>query len=109
MHLLQSVVNGFSIILGSHLTQLAAMLTLLVAIRKPPKYVSEADSYEAKWLFTCLVFLHAGLAIVKFHSTYYNRRLWDKTSIFMLVEVVTLVWVCNFEIFPQYDTAPTNS
>ena len=99
MHELHFVVSGFSTILGPHVSQLAAMCTLLFTVQKPPKYADEETNRQALALFICLVLMHAGLAAIKCHATYGSRLFWDKTSSCMLVKIAMLVWVCNFEVF----------
>ena len=99
MHELHFVISGFSTILGPHVSQLAAMCTLLFAVRTPPDYSDDQTWRQAVALFTVLVLMHFALAVVKCHATYVSRLFWDKTSACMLVEIAILAWVCNFEVF----------
>ncbi len=38
---LRNVIDGFNVILGSWIVHLGALLTLVLAIRKPPEYEDE--------------------------------------------------------------------
>ena len=81
-----------SIILGSYITQLAAGLTLLFFIQKPPTYdEDEEKTRRAKWLFSFLVLFHLGLMIFKFCLTFLNQSLWDKMSYLTFAVIITIV------------------
>ena len=67
---LKSVADGFNVILGSYLTQLAALLTMLLVIRKPPTYEDEERDQKAKILFSFLVIYHFILGIFKYCLTW---------------------------------------
>ena len=40
--------------------------------------------------------MHTILAVVKCHMTYFGRLLWDKTSVFYIIEVCIIAWVFDF-------------
>ena len=50
-----SVTDGFSVILGTYITHLAAFLTLLLVVQKPPEYESEERNQLAKVSFFCML------------------------------------------------------
>ena len=87
---LKSVAAGFNVILGSYLTQLAAFLTLLLVIRKPPSYDDEERDSKAKWLFSFLVIYHLALTVFKYCITWLTESLWNMMP-FIMFGVVIMV------------------
>ena len=99
---LKSVAAGFNVILGSYLTQLAAFLTLLLVIRKPPSYDDEERDSKAKWLFSFLVIYHLALAVFKYCITWLTEGLWNMMPFIMFGVVIMVTqlqqnWIYNEE------------
>ena len=91
-----STVDGFKVIMGSWIVNLAALLTLLLAIRSPPDYGEDSQrTYHAKLLFSGLVLIHLFLGIVKYVSLFLSRVFWDWIVLFCLVNIVVMVYICQ--------------
>ena len=84
MKWLQSVVDGFQIILGSYLTQLTAALTLAIAIRPPEYEGNEQRTKEAQRLYAFLIFWHVCLALVIYLNFWVTKFFQDKLTVFMI-------------------------
>ena len=93
--------DGFNVILGSYLTQLAAFLTMVLVIRTPPEYETpDSDrTFRAKIIFSFLVLLHLTLAIFKYVIIWVTARLWEKMPYFMFTVVLTAALIQQNWIF----------
>ena len=96
-----SVVDGFSVIIGPVWCNLAAMLTLLITIRVPPKYDDEDENRQAKGIFVSLIICHFILGLFKYLSTFRMPVLNEFTSVIMYGTVSLVSVLCYQWVFPR--------
>ena len=95
MKWLQSVVDGFQIILGSYLTQFTAALTLVFFIRPPEYEGNEQRTKEALRLYVILIFWHVWLTLVIWSNFWYTKFFQDKLTIFMICQLLLACYICE--------------
>ena len=86
----KSVSDGFNIILGSYLPNIAASVTMVTVIHNAPTYDVHEKTVRAMILFWFLFLLHLGLAIFKFLLTFLDGSLWDKMPFLVFAIVITI-------------------
>ena len=92
---LRSVTDGFNVILCTWLIHLAAFLTLLGTISRPPEYENDEERTEsAKYIFGLLVVGHFVYAIAKWLSLHKTNFFNDKKEIGMIFLVVMVIHLC---------------
>ena len=92
---LLSTVDGFKIVIGSWIINLAALLAMLIAIRAPPAYDDPYLDKEATWTYCLLILMHAIMSFVKVWSLYIGTYFWDKQTILMLFVVGIQILICR--------------
>ena len=91
---LKSSVDGFKVILGSITMNLVIFLTLIIAIR-PPEYLDERKTAQARNLYIMLVVYHLSFCLMKFLSDFIIPKFFrDKSSIIMIFAVALLTYLC---------------
>ena len=92
---LRSINDGFNVILCTWLIHLAAFLTLLGAISRPPEYENDEErTRKAKWIFGLLVAGHFVYGIIKWLSLHYTNFFDDKKEIGVILLVVMVIHLC---------------
>ena len=97
---LLSTVDGFKVIMGGWIVNLAALMTLVLAIRTPPDYGDDTDedinrTLHAKLIFSGLVLMHTFLCVVKYLSLHVTRWFWDLLVLLSLINIVIMIYICQ--------------
>ena len=71
------------------------MLALAIAVRPPEYPGNEEMTSKAKWVYGGLICIHLLLAVVRFCSMFVTNKLRDKQSIFMLLSVFVITYLCQ--------------
>ena len=88
-----SVIDGFKVVIGGFVQNLAIVLTLAIAVR-PPVYEGDADrTNDARWVYALLIIFHLVLALVRYFSMFVTNALRDKQTIFMLISVIFVTYL----------------
>ena len=91
---LKSSVDGFIVILGSSYLNLVIFLTLVIAIR-PPEYLDERKTSQARYLYFMLVVYHLAFAVIKYLADFrFPKWFRDKAAIIMIFAVALLTYLC---------------
>lgn len=90
-----SVIDGFKVVIGGHIQNLCVVLALAIAVRPPEYPGNEEMTSKAKWVYGGLICFHLLLAVVRFCSMFVTNKLRDKQSIFMLLSVFVITYLCQ--------------
>ena len=73
-----SNIDGFKVVIGGFVQNLAIVLTLAIAVR-PPVYEGDEDkTSDARWVYALLILFHFVLAVVRYASMFMTNALRDK-------------------------------
>ena len=85
---LDSVIDGFRVIIGGFILNLVALVTIIIAVR-PPEYEDDEElTHTAFVIYITLLVNHLTLAAVRYLSLFQTRLLRDYMVCFMIVQVV---------------------
>ena len=107
---MNSVVDGFQIILGTFMVHIAATLSLIFFIRLVEYDDQDERNKQVKWIYAGLIILHFSFAAIKWHATYRGGFWWDKMVILITVLCFLACYFMGDWIFrkPEYtDDVPT--
>ena len=99
MPTLGSTIDGCRVVMGSWVTHLAMLATMVIFIRKPTVYPDEERNRDSYFLFVWLCLMHFFMAVVKFHTLYYSPAMWWTISTCMLVICATINYICQYWLF----------
>ena len=92
---LNSLVDGFAVIIGSYLMNAIMFLTLLFAVRVP----DFDDDRNAVKPYLLVVFLHFALSVLRYHNLYYSNVSFILISVAMFAVVGTIVYLSSHWIY----------
>ena len=112
MKYLRSIVDGFNIVIGTPVTNIAAFFVLCIVIRKPPHYTKDSNksadqlNYDARLIFSILIIAHFFTAIfmLLLRSQRFRNNVVSLVSIFMALWSVILCNISGGWSFPRRTT-----
>ena len=111
MPTLGSTIDGCRVVMGSWVTHLAQLLTMVIFIRKPAEYPTEERTRDSYFLFIWLCIMHFVMAVIKLHTLYFSPLMWWIISLCMLVICATINYICQYWLFESeyYGNTPVPS
>lgn len=97
---IQSVVDGFNIILGTWITQLALFLTMCSSVRIPDYEDPDLVS-SAKFTFSMLLISHLALIVATYAKTFMGRLCLSKLPIMMLLFITEIAYLCGRWVYNE--------
>ena len=105
MKVVNSLVDGFMVVLGSYIVHLAAALTILICFwwnGSVPEYEDNGDrSKHATIVFWILLLFHALMAFVKYAAleVEWGKWFWDKLPLFVFIVISMACYLAHHWIF----------
>lgn len=85
--------DGFLIVMGSWVVNLAAFLTMLTAVWNSPEYDDKDRQAEAETIFFCLLVQHVAFAVIKYVTLYHSEIFEKWSTILVILQLVLMCYI----------------